>query len=61
MTKASPRVVGDAASTEDGGPRGQTRDGLRMTRKDMLDLARRTAEHLVARVDGLARISHQGP
>ena len=31
----------------------ETRDGLRMSREEMIELAHRTVEHLVERVDGL--------
>ena len=53
-TGTSPAAVQEAAGTVGARPNRESRDGLRMTREEMLELAHRTVEHLVERVDGVA-------
>ncbi len=52
-TKTPPATPPNAARSSGAGSQPDTRDGLRMTREEMTELARRTVEHLVERVDGL--------
>ena len=52
-TKAPPATARDAARSAGAESQPETRDGLRMTREELTELARRTVEHLVDRVDGL--------
>ena len=51
--KASLTAEQEAASATGAGSNREPRDGLRMTREEMLELALKTVEHVVDRVDGL--------
>ena len=51
MVERPQRTSGSSVSPAQGG--GNTSDGLRMAPETMLDLARRAAEILVERIDGL--------
>ena len=51
--KASLTAEQEAASAAGAGSNREPRDGLRMTREEMLELALKTVEHLVERVDGV--------
>ena len=53
-TPRTPAPEQPADGTAGAGPDRESRDGLRMTREEMLELAHRTVEHLVERVDGVA-------
>ena len=52
-TKTPPATAPNAARSAGAESQPETRDGLRMTREEMIELAHRTVEHLVDRVDGL--------
>ena len=52
-TKTPPATAPNAARSAGAESQPETRDGLRMSREEMTELARRTVEHLVERVDGL--------
>ena len=57
-TKTPPATAPNAARSAGAESQPETRDGLRMSREEMTELAHRTVEHLVDRVDGLCIMNH---